>query len=727
MSKMTYTVREISKTVFASFPYDKALLSHSYPIPGNENISPDGVTRFHNCLGLYKLDDLPELQKTTFFSYLFGEKYTHCIILAQLKELHAVVWILCETASEPDGREAFTMIYQTLLPLLHNGVVFLSETLLDAIIVPSPAPPDKLSTIILEMMECNPCSHPDWSSVVRGLTDSTAQESLFEKGGNICKPNAIGITPYDTASNHTNCAQRLKNALQIEPQGSSTMPRLCFDSVDLHITARENKSDVIRKALISKVSIESIPEYTDGENSPSSCQQEVFDIDVIDVKSQDTPLYVSVQKEYIKSSLFFLLGGANPNFVHPVSGDTCLHLAARQGSIILIKLLLIFYADPTIQNSNRKTPLDLLPHIPEYDKIMSMFQEIENLDKEYKLLPTDAVKLTPNEGQFLLSFDGGGSRCISEVQILIAIEKRMKELNPNCKPFISHFDYVAGTSGGAFHALVLVYNKATLKNDRALNVNGATYSDCSSMYEKTKNVERLIKNTLGEVRVMADVATPRCIVTGTLANTIPPKLHLVTNYGEPRDGQLGPKERKIWEAARISSAAPTYLMSYDNFIDGGMMANNPTVDAIVEMNDQSMKENNQPLKLSCVLSLGSGQTKPIDIKNIDVCGRSYGITGFAEKVDGYKNLMTIIISQVTQAEGQDIGRAKTLCDMSGGVYYRLVAPVDVVIPLDTSNPIDLIQPMFDSFMFTCRNSQLVDSIARMLLSNPRLHKETMHQ
>ena len=217
---------------------------------------------------------------------------------------------------------------------------------------------------------------------------------------------------------------------------------------------------------------------------------------------------------------------------------------------------------------------------------------------------------------------------------------------------------------------------------------------------------------------MTDVQFPKVIATATLANQIPPKLHLVTNYGEPRDGQVGPEERKIWEAARMSSAAPTYLMSYDGFIDGGLMANNPTLDALVEMNKESMKNNGYPLKLSCALSVGSGQGIQTDIHNIDVSGHSFGFKGLFEKVNGYKNLLALVLSQVTQADGQDIARAQAMCDIAGGDYYRLNASVHKLIALNTSEPVDLIQPMYDAFMYTLQNPELIDSIARNILSKP---------
>ena len=45
----------------------------------------------------------------------------------------------------------------------------------------------------------------------------------------------------------------------------------------------------------------------------------------------------------------------------------------------------------------------------------------------------------------------------------------------------------------------------------------------------------------------------------------------------------------VWEAARASSAAPLYFKKYKGkYVDGGVMANNPTVDTLTEI--QEMKQ-----------------------------------------------------------------------------------------------------------------------------------------
>lgn len=44
-------------------------------------------------------------------------------------------------------------------------------------------------------------------------------------------------------------------------------------------------------------------------------------------------------------------------------------------------------------------------------------------------------------------------------------------------------------------------------------------------------------------------------------------------------------EQLVWRAARCSGAAPSYFRPMGRFLDGGLLSNNPTLDAMAEIHD----------------------------------------------------------------------------------------------------------------------------------------------
>jgi len=47
-------------------------------------------------------------------------------------------------------------------------------------------------------------------------------------------------------------------------------------------------------------------------------------------------------------------------------------------------------------------------------------------------------------------------------------------------------------------------------------------------------------------------------------------------------------DQYVWRAARSSGAAPTYFRAFGRFLDGGLMANNPTLDMLTEIHQYNI-------------------------------------------------------------------------------------------------------------------------------------------
>lgn len=84
------------------------------------------------------------------------------------------------------------------------------------------------------------------------------------------------------------------------------------------------------------------------------------------------------------------------------------------------------------------------------------------------------------------------------------------------------------------------------------------------------------------------------MVMGLLADRFPPDLHIFRNYVLPVTEEppahasmfhavTAPTEQLVWRAARASGAAPTFFRACGRFLDGGLISNNPTLDALTEI------------------------------------------------------------------------------------------------------------------------------------------------
>ena len=61
----------------------------------------------------------------------------------------------------------------------------------------------------------------------------------------------------------------------------------------------------------------------------------------------------------------------------------------------------------------------------------------------------------------------------------------------------------------------------------------------------------------------------------------------------------------VWKVARYTSAAPFYFTSKSNYVDGGLLANNPSEYALTVIQDH-IREQSLRTPVSLVVSVGAG-------------------------------------------------------------------------------------------------------------------------
>jgi patatin-like phospholipase/acyl hydrolase len=192
----------------------------------------------------------------------------------------------------------------------------------------------------------------------------------------------------------------------------------------------------------------------------------------------------------------------------------------------------------------------------------------------------------------VLSLDGGGTRGLYTARLLQAIEEECG------KPISEIFDVVSGTSTGGILALAL--NTPALDRPKFTGADAVKlYRDLAKTifpikYSATKvfwtvfgtqydasALEALLKRTFGDLSL-----------NDTIGNVVIPAYNLTagslaifrTRYAK-RDPEH--QNQRLYEVARYTSAAPTYLTPADRkgkavYVDGGIGVNNPSLVAYME-------------------------------------------------------------------------------------------------------------------------------------------------
>ena len=605
-------------------------------------------------------------------------------------------------------KQAFNRLDTSLGGFIATGQVFFTKELLMEVVLPEPLHQDDIGLRLVEVMEKSPTSHPEWFDVIQALlaadelplasdgpTTDLSKLAFFKR--KLTERNKKRASkPHILESVAVANMEMLTSLVPAAPTPPTNRSRASNPHTDEEDS--ERVWSYLRRGTLSKYNSQ------DGGDK---------------VK---TWLIDAVEKQYMKSSLKLIMSRVSTNDQHPKSGDSALHIAVRLGNLTLVKVLLAYQAIPDLVNANDETPLSIARQLTckNAGSIVAALEQILKLQARAKVYFAQNMKLPEKKNSsdtFLLSLDGGGMRSVIMCHILAAISRRMKELDSSCKPLQSYFDYIAGTSAGAIIGGLLAYANISVPLTGIYLYKFMVDVFCTQKSDRCTELKGFITDIVGEETTMSALKRGNLIVTTTIANVRPNKLHLMTSYGEPRDGKPGPDERKLWEALVASSAAPTYFPSFDSFLDGGLMANNPTLPAMADIFRQAKKDSRK-VNIGCVLSLGTGYTQTVPVDNFEVFVPGFTIDIAQKLINssmGLVNLLSHFAEQTTQSNGETVNEAEMWCDSLGASFFRFSPLLSEEVAPDMSNIEDLASLLFETEMYVLEECCNIDNVAKTIL------------
>lgn len=332
----------------------------------------------------------------------------------------------------------------------------------------------------------------------------------------------------------------------------------------------------------------------------------------------------------------------------------------------------------------------------------------------------------------MLCLDGGGIKGLVLTQQLFVLEKALGRPIQDC------FDWICGTSTGGFLALMLSTGRS-VKDVQTLYYSLKEKVFLGSRPYDSGPLEEILRKEFGEEATMSSIKGIKVMVTSTLADRLPPDLHLFRNYESPMNviglpesthfsSQLPPHQQKIWLAARSSGAAPTYFSSLDQFVDGGMIANNPTLDVLTEIEEWNMavrsKGRHEDLFVpTVVVSLGCGKAPLAKVENIDVVVPS--LLDMRRGLQAVYNLFNLLVDSACPSQGRVVDRARAWCSALNVPFIRLNPQLSADISLDESSDEKLLRIMWETRAEMQRNSKMVEHLKYLLIPPPAEDGDSM--
>ncbi|XP_035716088.1 85/88 kDa calcium-independent phospholipase A2 [Folsomia candida] len=206
------------------------------------------------------------------------------------------------------------------------------------------------------------------------------------------------------------------------------------------------------------------------------------------------------------------------------------------------------------------------------------------------------------------------------------------------------------------------------------------------------------------------------MVTATRVSCGIPDLHIFRSYS-PNGGS---NSDFIWSAAKLTGAAPYYFrMEHADLVDGGLLANNPSLDALSELSKirkSSLHTEIWGKNPKMFVSLGTGFKADVDYTAAYLNLSSKSIASSTKSLSTLTNTIKFFMELTTASNGPLISRAKSWCDDLGTEYFRFNPPLLREYEIDEVDDSLLVDLLFETRIYMIGQQKEIERLYNLVLN-----------
>ncbi|XP_065659553.1 85/88 kDa calcium-independent phospholipase A2 isoform X2 [Hydra vulgaris] len=575
------------------------------------------------------------------------------------------------------------------------------------------------------------------------VTNFVSTIDLLQQTGKDFKGALDNITKYTESPIHVAIRLSQESVLQFLLERDVSTTTLCGHAYPIHLTMKHESKGCLKLLLEhdqdciflkdKKYNGSALHWAKNTEQIDVLASYQNIDFNVRNFNNE-TPLHIMVLRKRLSPCIALIYNGADVN-AQDQNGVTPLHHAVLQDDLDILRCLLFLGADVSIKDNSGKTAMDYIDLNQKCSKdikeIFSLFEIDKDKIKECeKLQPskipsrTQSILKMKTNKEAVLSLDGGGMRGLILTEILLTLETLT-----GCQIY-DLFDWISGTSTGSFLALSIANGKSLRYMQRAYLRLGRSCLVGIRPYS-TELIDSFLMSEFGEDKKMNEVEYPKLIIPAVLADRRPAMLHFFRNYDAPYDDHYRirdarfprpplPSDQLMWLATRSSCSAPSYFRSTGRYLDGGLIANNPTLDTISEIYKYKKYLGNtseqQAANIRVIVSLGTGRYALQPLRPIDIY-RPSSLWDTPEIVDNLKGFVDLMIDQVSASDDHVVDRAQSWCEMTGINYFRFNPTLSNSIDLNEIDDRLILSMVCDVRKLIASRLDDLCKVANLLLGN----------